>query len=464
MQDASGRVSEEERNRPGYRLLRRVVDVEPGEVRAMLLSTLYFFFTLASYFVLRPIRDEFGVASGVRNLPWLFAGTLTAMLIANPLYAALVVRYPVRKFIAITYQFFVVNLLLFYVAARSGADAKVMGVVFWVWTSMLSLFVVSVFWSVMVDIFRSGQAKRLFGFIAVGGTFGSIAGSATTALLVRGIGTVNLLIVSAVLLEIAAVMAALIPASVADTRGDSHTAPETMEAQASRLARERKPIGGSLWAGLTHVVKSPYLTAISVFLLLYTFGSTVLYFAQTEIIGMHFTDRDSRTAVLAQIELTTQVLTAVTQAFLTGRIIRVFGLPAALALMPVLSVIGFAAIGMSAWGIVPLLATFVALVVLRRAANFAVTNPSMEILFTVVSREDKYKAKSFIETFIYRAGDQLAAWGYAGLAALGLGLAGISWVSVPLAAAMVMLALWLGRRQQRLAREGADVRPAARAA
>ena len=438
---------------PGYELLRRVVDVEPGEVRAMLLSTLYFFFTLASYFVLRPIRDEFGVASGVRNLPWLFAGTLALMLVANPLYAAIIVRFPVRKFIAITYQFFVMNLLLFYAATRMGADPKVMGVVFWMWTSVMSLFVVSVFWSVMVDIFRSGQAKRLFGFIAVGGTFGSIAGSATTALLVRGIGTVNLLIVSAVLLEIAAVMAMLIPASVPDTRGDAHVQPETTEAQTSRLARERKPIGGSLWAGFTHLVRSRYLTAIAAFLLLYTFGSTVLYFAQTEIIGMYYTDRDARTAVLAQIELTTQVLTAVTQAFLTGRIIRVFGLPAALALMPVLSVIGFAAIGMSAWGVTPLLATFVALAVLRRAANFAVTNPSMEILFTVVTREDKYKAKSFIETFLYRAGDQIAAWGYAGLAAVGLGLAGISWVSVPLAITMVALAIWLGHRQQRLAQD-----------
>lgn len=438
--------------RPVHRLLRAVVDVEPTEVRAMLLSALYFFFTLASYFVLRPIRDEFGVASGVRNLPWLFAGTLAAMLVANPLYAALVVRFPVRRFIAITYQFFVFNLLLFYVGARMGADEIWMGRVFWVWTSVLNLFVVSVFWSVMVDIFRSGQAKRLFGFIAVGGTLGSIAGSGTTAFLVQSVGTVNLLLISAVLLELAALVVRILPASVPDVRGEADVPGDTQGAESARASAARRPIGGSVWSGFTHVARSPYLSGIALFLLLYTFGSTVLYFAQAEIVGKYFTDREARTAVLAQIEFTTQAITALTQAFLTGRIIRVIGLPAALAIMPAVSMVGFAAIGVSMWGVTPLLATFVALAVLRRATNFAITNPSMEILYTVVTREDKYKAKGFIETFVYRAGDQLAAWGYAGLAALGLGLAGISWVSVPLAALFVAVGIWLGRRQQELAR------------
>ena len=448
---------------PVHRLLRVFVDVEPNEVRAMLMSALYFFFTLASYFVLRPIRDEFGVASGVRNLPWLFAGTLSAMLLANPLYAALVVRFPVRKFITITYQFFVVNLLLFYLGTRMGADEIWMGRIFWVWTSVLNLFVVSVFWSVMVDIFRSGQAKRLFGFIAVGGTLGSLAGSLTTAALVRTVGTINLLLISAALLEIAALIAALIPASVPDTRGDADEPTESAASQAVRLEARRRPIGGSIWSGFTHVARSKYLSAIAAFLLLYTFGSTVLYFAQADIVGKYFTDREARTAVLAQIEFTTQAITALTQALLTGRIIRVFGLPAALAIMPVISLIGFAAIGASAWGATPLLATFVVMVVLRRATNFSITNPAMEILYTVVSREDKYKAKGFIETFVYRAGDQLAAWGYAGLAALGLGLAGISWVSVPLAAIFVALGIWLGRRQQQLARQdpSGTLRPSA---
>ena len=430
-----------------HRLLRRVVDVEPDEVRAVLLSCLYFFFTFASYFVLRPIRDELAVASGVRSLPWLFLGTLSAMLVAQPLYAALVVRFPVRRFIAITYQFFAVNLLLLYLAARWGTNEVWTGRVFFVWTAVYSLFVVSVFWSVMADVFRSAQAKRLFGFIAVGGTLGSLSGSAATALLVRSVGVANLLLVSAVLLEIGALLVAMIPELAA------RDAERGAEADDDLRRRDRRAIGGSVFAGMTRVARSPYLLAIAGFLVLHTLGSTVLYFTQTDVIGAHYASREARTEILARLEFTTQLLTALTQAFLTGRIIRTFGLPATLAIMPALSMIGFAAMGVSAWGVVPIVATFVALSVLRRASNFALTNPAMEVLFTVVSREDKYKAKSFIETFVYRAGDQLGAWGYAGLALLGLGLAGISWVTVPLSAVMLVVGVWLGRRQQAMARD-----------
>jgi AAA family ATP:ADP antiporter len=316
----------------------------------------------------------------------------------------------------------------------------------------MSLFVVSVFWSVMVDIFRSAQAKRLFGFIAVGGTLGSLAGSATTALLVKTIGTVNLLLVSAVLLEIAAVMVTTLAGRFSRGAPNADGALPSDE-DSEQVDLRRLPIGGSLWSGFTHVARSRYLSAVALFLALFTFGSTVLYFTQTEVIGTYFTDREARTAILARMEFATQALTALTQAFFTGRIIRTFGLPVALALMPALSMIGFAMLGLSMWGVTPLLATFVVFQVLRRAMNFSITNPSMEILFTVVSREDKYKAKNFIETFVYRAGDQLAAWGYAGLALVGLGLAAISWISVPIAGLFLAIGLWLGREQQRRARE-----------
>jgi len=219
--------------------------------------------------------------------------------------------------------------------------------------------------------------------------------------------------------------------------------------------RDPRAIGGSVWAGITHLARSPYLLAIAGFLVLYTLGSTVLYFTQVDVIGAHYASREARTEILARMEFATQALTALTQAFLTGRIIRTFGLSATLAIMPVVSLLGFAALGATAWGLTPIVATFVALSVLRRASNFALTNPAMEVLFTVVSREDKYKAKSFIETFVYRAGDQLGAWGYAGLALLGLGLAGISWVTVPLSAVMLVVGVWLGRRQQMMARDEA---------
>ncbi|MDQ8154363.1 MAG: MFS transporter [Gemmatimonadota bacterium] len=421
-----------------YAMLRRTVDVRPGEVRTMLVSFAYFFFVLSGWFVLRPMREAVAVATGVNKLPFLFAGTLAAVLVANPLFAALVVRYPVRKFIAITYHFFIANILVFYalmtfVAPVEGSAADVwIGRVFFVWTSVFNLFVVSIFWAFMADTFRSEQAKRLFGFIAVGGSLGSVIGSAVTAELAPRIGTPNLLLLSATLIELAVLCVLRFPARQRAADGEE-------------AVREDQPIGGSLWAGFSHVTSSPYLLGISAFLILLTMGSTILYFEQTDIVGKAYADRAARTAVMARIELVVQSLTLVTQIFLTGRLIRWLGLARSMAFLPLVSLIGFAALG--TW---PVFAVVAAMAVLRRAGNFALNNPSMEILFTVVPREDKYKAKNFIETFVYRAGDQIGAWGYAGLAALGLGMSGIAYAAVPLAFIWLLLGVWLGREQGRI--------------
>jgi AAA family ATP:ADP antiporter len=424
-------------------LLRRVVDVRPNEVRAMVTSFAFFFFLLSSYFVLRPIRDAVAAATGVTKLPWLFAGTLTITLLCNPLFSWLVVRFPVRRVIPISYHFFTASFLTFYAVLRfvsSGEGSTVdiwMGRAFFVWTTVFALFNTSIFWCLMADAFRSEQAKRLFGFIGVGGTLGSIIGSAVTAALAPAIGAVNMLLVSAGLLQLAVLTITRFPLDAA--------------AGGARSARRDEIIGGTVWSGFTHIAKSPYLLGICAFMLFYVFGSTVLYFAQSDLIGRLYADRTARTAILARLELVTQILTLVTQLFFTGRIIRWLGLAAALALLPAISVIGFGALGV--------MASFHALAVftvLRRATNFAIMNPAMEVLFTVVRREDKYKAKNVIETFVYRGGDQLAAWAYAGLAAVGLALAGISWVAVPLSAVWVALGVWLGRRQAELNSLGLD--------
>ena len=427
---------------PGLRLIRRVVDVKPVELRAMLLACVYFFFLLSSYFILRPIRDAMAVAAGVSKLPWLFAGTLSAMLVANPIFSALVSRFPVRRFIIIAYQFLALNLIGFYLLGRAleGQGEVWLGRVFFVWTSVFNLFVTSVFWSFMADHFRSDQAKRLYGFIGVGGTLGSIIGSATTAVLARRIGPTNLLLVSTALLQLAVLIVAIFPAR------EDHPPDRASAGQQSTV------IGGSVWAGLTRVAQSRYLSGIALFILLYTLGSTVLYFEQTDIIGRYFKSHSARTEALARIEFAAQTLTAFTQAFLTGRVIRWIGLAATLAIMPVVSVIGFTLVGASAIGLLPLLATFVAFSVARRASTFSLTDPAREVLYTSVSREDKFKAKSFIGTFVYRAGDQLAAWTYAGLTALGLGLAGIAWFAAPMSLVFVALGVWLARRHEELAR------------
>ncbi len=415
-----------------------MVAVRPDELRPLLLSAAYFFFVLASYYVIRPLRDEMGVAGGVRNLPWLFLGTVVAMLLLHTPFAALVARLPRRRFVTLTYRFFLLNVLLFFALLRMvPADQQVwVGRAFFIWTSVFNLFIVSTLWAVLVDVFRSEQGKRLFGFIAVGGTVGAIAGAKTTALLAAPLGPVQLLLVSAVLLELAVQCAGRL---IAPGTGVSRVA--------TPAADPERPIGGSTFAGVLHVLRSPYLLGIALYMLLYTIGSTALYFHQARF-AEAFADRAARTVFFARIDLWVNMLAALTQVFLTGRIIRWLGLPLTLGLLPLLTAAGFVALGI--W---PTLAVFVVFQVLRRAGEYAVGRPAREALYTVVSREDKYKAKNFNDTLVYRVGDQTAAWSYDRLlvGALGLGIAAISWVMVPLAAAWLAIALWLGRRQAALA-------------
>ena len=426
-------------------MLRRVVDVRGDELRAVLASFTFFFFLLSSYFVLRPMRDEVAATSGVNGLTWLFSATLAGTLVFNPMFSALVVRFPVRKFIPISYQFFVANMLIFYAVLRymSAAEGSTVDVwagrAFFIWTTVFALFNTSIFWCLMADTFRSDEAKRLFGFIGVGGTLGSIAGSAATAALAKRVGTMNLLIVSAVLLEIAVLVVMRFPQRTVRAPGERLRA---------KRDEDRELIGGSVWAGFTHVVRSPYLLGICGFMVLFTIGSTFLYFAQSDLVGREFADKASRTAVLAKLELSVQTLTVITQIFFTGRIIRWLGLGLALALLPIISILGFGGLA-----VLPVFGTVALFTVLRRGGNFAITNPAMEVLFTVVRREDKYKAKNVIETFVYRGGDQIGAWTYKALTGLGLGLVGISYVAVPLSMIWLGLGLWLGRRQAQLAGE-----------
>jgi AAA family ATP:ADP antiporter len=428
---------------PLHPLLRRIVEVEAHEVRAMLASAVFFFCALASWFVLRPLRDAVAAGTTPSQLSWLFVGTLTTTLVANPIFWSLVVRFPPRRFIPYAYQAIVASLLVFYVLLRvgSGHDGGALdiwtGRSFFVWTSVFNLFITSLFWCFMADVFRSDQAKRLFGFIGVGGTLGSIAGSAVTAALARSIGEINLLLVSCVLLEVAVLTVWRFPLPQ-DATGAGGSA---------RIAQAHA-VGGRLLAGFSHTVRSPYLLGIALYLVLFTIGSTFLYFEQSSIVGATFADRTARTVVLARVELVVQLLTVVTEIFFTGRIIRWLGLVSALVFLPLVSMLGFGALAS-----IPVFGALAAFVVLRRAGNFALTNPGMEVLFTVVPREDKYKAKSFIETFVYRGGDQLGAWSFAGLTALGLGLSAISWVAVPMSAVWLGLGVWLSRRQAVLGRQ-----------
>lgn len=417
------------------RLLRCFIDVRPPEVRALFWSWFYIFSVLFAYYTLRPIRDEMGVAGGVENLPWLFTGTLLGMIVVNPPFAALVAKLPRVNFISTSYRFFIVNILLFAVALHlTSAEQNIwVGRVFFVWVSVFNLFVVSVFWALMVDVFDAEQGKRLFGFVAAGATLGGVVGSSVTALFAKQVSAAYLLIGSAVLLEIA----------VFCVRRLSGLSDSLRQRPAGQC--DEAPIGGSILSGLAHALKSPYLVNVSVFLLLFTITSTFLYFQQAEIARRYFVDRAERTAFFARIDLWVNVLTLGAQLFFTARVLRWIGVGLTLSALPLLSVFGFGAL---AWA--PTMAVLVAYQVARRAGNFAFARPTREVLFTVVAREDKYKAKSFIDTVVYRLGDQLGAWSYAGLGLLGLGMTGISLVAVPISILWLVNALWLGRKQKRL--------------
>jgi len=419
-----------------HRLLTRMIDVRPAEVRALGWSWLYIFAVLSSYYILRPIRDEMGVAGGVENLQWLFTGTLLGMIALNPPFAALVAKLPRIRFIAFTYRFFGANLLLFILLLHGASSEQNIwiGRAFFIWASVFNLFVVSVFWAVMVDVFDTEQSKRLFGFIAAGATLGGITGSSLTAAFAKDVPATYLLLVSALLLELA----------VFSVRRLSRLSDALRRRPAARV--DEQPIGGSVLSGVIHAFKSPYLANLGVYILLFTITSTFLYFQQAEIARQSFADRGARTAFFARVDLWVNVLTLAAQLFLTGKVLRVIGVGFTLAMLPALSVIGFSGLALA-----PIMTVLVIYQVLRRAGNFAFARPTREVLFTVVAREDKYKAKSFIDTVIYRTGDQLGAWAYAGLGFAGLGMIGISVVAVPLSLVWLFNSVWLGRTQEKLA-------------
>jgi AAA family ATP:ADP antiporter len=427
-----------------YRLLKRLIDVRPAEMKALGWSWLYIFCVLSSYYILRPIRDEMGVAGGVENLQWLFTGTLVGMILVNPPCAALVAKLPRVGFIASAYRFFMDNLLIFILLLDlATAEQHIwVGRLFFIWTSVFNLFVVSVFWALMVDVFDSEQGKRLFGFIAAGATLGGIAGSSITASLAKDVPASYLLLGSAILLE-AAVFSVRRLARLSDVL---HQRPAAQSGES--------PIGGNILAGLTHAFKSPYLINVSGYILLFAITSTFLYFQQAEIARHSFTDRGARTAFFARVDLWVNVLTLGAQLFLTGRVLRTIGVALTLAMLPALSILGFGTLAMT-----PTIAVVVIYQVLRRAGNFAFARPTRELLFTVVPREDKYKAKSFIDTVIYRTGDQVGAWSYAALGFLGLAMTGISIVAVPISIAWLLNGLWLGQKQEGMAAAETRVSP-----
>jgi AAA family ATP:ADP antiporter len=405
-----------------------------AEGPAVFWAFLYFFAVLSGYYILRPLRDEMGILGGVKNLPWQFTATFAVMLLAVPFYSAVVARFPRRTIIPVVYRFFAINLLAFLLFDRAGVSEVWVARVFFVWVSVFSLFVVSIFWSFMVDTFRAEQGKRLFGSIAVGGSLGAIAGPFLAGLLVKPFGRPGLYVASAILLEASVFcVRRLIAWAAAHDPGGVGYAPD-------------RAVGGGIFAGFRLALTSRYLLAVVAMMLAYTITSTVIYADQARIVGATIQDSSMRTALFARIDLWVNVVALIAQGVLTGWVLTVLGLGVALCVLPVLTAGGFLGLGLA-----PGLATLVAVQIARRGVQYGLERPSREVLFTVVSGEEKYKAKAFIDTVVFRGGDAAAIWAYDTVRSIAPPASVVTAAMLVLCAGWAGVALFAARRQVALA-------------
>jgi AAA family ATP:ADP antiporter len=414
--------------------------VERHEMAAVAWAFAWLFFALLGYYVLRPVRDTLVIAGNVRDLRWLFLATFLTMLAAVPVYSFVVARLRRRALVTAVYCFFILDLIIFWLLMRS--DQPVLAVwgarVFFVWMGIFSLFSVSIFWSFLADVFSSEQGGRLFGLIASGGTLGALLGSFVAAQSVARLGVANLLVIPIILLGLACCCAWRL----------DRVARQFDREPESDAATGPQAIGGGILTGFTRAVRSRYLFGISGYLFLATFLGTIIYCQQAEIVKAAIPDAPRRTQLFANINLAVQIITFGLQTLATAHLVRRLGLAVTLCILPCLCLIGFIALGMA-----PILMVLVVVEVARRAAIYAIAEPARNVLFTVVSREDKYKTKGFIDTVVFRGGDAVAGQVFSGLRGLGLGLAAVAWLMVPVAALWGLLGWSLGRQHRRRAQK-----------
>jgi AAA family ATP:ADP antiporter len=412
------------------RLIGRMVVVERREIPQLLASFAFFFCVLGAYYVIRPVREEMGVTVGREWLQTLFVIVFFVMLAAVPLFGWVASSFAKRRIVAIVYAFFILNLLVFWLLFSIGTVGVYIAGTFFVWVSIFNLFAVSLFWSTMADSYSSDDAKRLYGLIAAGGSIGAISGPLITQSLVHVVGTANLLLVSAALL--CGALAAV------------HTLRNAIGTAASQ---EEHLAQGGLLAGALNVWRSPYLFRIALWVLLANLIGTFFYFEQARIIGATYAVAADRVQLFARIDLVVNALTIVGQLFVTGRLLQRVGIGVAAAALPVSGLLSLLALAVA-----PVAAVIVGVMIVERAVTFAIANPALRVLFTVVPAEDKYKAQNFIDTVVFRGGDAASGWLFGSLAkSLGVGMSTVALLTVPIAAVWTALSLTLGRRQVELA-------------
>lgn len=414
--------------------LARWLQAEPAELKGLLAAFACALCMFAAYSVLRPIRDTMGISSGWSSLPWLFWAVFICMLLIQPVYGWLVSRMERARVLPVIYGLFALMIVGFWAWFGLSADHTWIARVYFVWVSVFNLFVVSVFWSLMAEVFTRAQAARLFGVITAGISTGGLLGPALAGLLAVPLGTINLLLISAMLLLVAAGLMRVVVRW--------HRALPQTEVPTGTERAHNDALAGGVWDGFVQVARSPYLLGIAGFVLMITVVNTVLYLEQQRLVGLHIRDRDAQTQLFALLDFIVQAGALLGQLLLFSRMQRWFGFRTTLAVVPTLMLLAFALLALS-----PGLTVVLGIMLVRRIGEFSLVRPSRDMLFTVVSTGEKYKAKNLIDTFVYRGGDALSASGLAALAGLAaiftptIGLAGMLAAAIWLA-----LALWLGRR------------------
>jgi AAA family ATP:ADP antiporter len=426
-------------------LLRRLVILQPGEAPVLLASFATLLCVFSSYTILRPVRDALGITSGLENIPYLFWGVFVVMLLLQPLYGWLTSRFPRSVFLPWVYGFFAANLLIFWVWFRVQADHLWIARAYFVWVSVFNLFVVAAFWSLMADVFTREQAGRMFGFIWAGASTGGLIGPLIDRKLAVPIGAINLLPLSAGLLLVSLLFMALV---IRWQRRQAAQQPAGAMPDSVTAPRADGAVGGGMFAAFVQVVRSPYLLGIAAFVLLMTWVSTFLYLEQQAFVARAFSNADERTRFFAGIDFYVQAASLTIQFLLFGRLFKRFGMRALLASVPLIMTVGYALLALA-----PVFMVLVLVYAVRRVADYAITRPCRDSLFTVVSREEKYQAKSLIDTFAYRGGDALSGSLYKGLTGgFGAGPAAIGWLGAGIATVWTVLALALGRAFQQRGR------------
>lgn len=418
-------------------------------------SLLYFFCLLTGYYVLRPVRDAMGAsadaqaifppalidwaqARGFRlgdfTLQLLFTGTFLCMVAAQPIYGALVSRFPRRVFLPAVYLFFIACLVYFHWAFTHGLPGR--GALFFIWAAVFNLFAVTVFWSYMADVFDNEDAKKVYGYIGAGGTIGALTGPVITRLLAERVGVANLLLVSAGFL-------ALCLACILKLR------PWAIRREQRHRARSGEgAMGGSMLAGLVLVWRDPLLRALAM-LMFFGVGVGTLLYNEQAAIARQLAQDASRTSYYAGLDLGVNLLTILVQVFLTRWLLRRYGV-APLLLIPAMAILlGFAVLSAS-----PLPALIWVVQVMTRAGEFSLAKPARETLYTRVDREARYKAKAVIDTVVYRGGDLSFVWLHKFLS--GFGSHAVFLVGVGVAAGMAMGAWRVVRAEKNLPEEAPD--------